>query len=248
MKKILTAVVLPIFYMSLQPAAQSGEMPPPGLYRIDMDSTMAFAGQPVQTRMVTQGSNGDTEAQWKAGAKSASRQFKGNAPLTQCVKTYAGVSPMPPGGPLSCKSQATAKTADGMVHTATCPMGKISTTIRQLDSERWEYLIDVDMVASEPGTSTSGMAYVLKRQAENGATMQERAKAKAQLAQLPGLQKEIDAGRAEAIAELQKELNTTTDPEVKATLQKTLVRVAPGAPVMKTHSRQVWTRIADSCK
>lgn len=248
MKKILAAVVLPMLYASLQASVLAAELPPPGLYRIDMDSTMAFAHQPTEARMITQGSNGDTQAQWKTGPQSVSRQSKGSAPLSQCVKLNNGVPLMPPGGPMSCKSQQTSKTSKGVVHTAMCPMGKISTTIRQLDSARWEYLIDVDMVNGGPGTSTGGMALVLKHQAENGASAQERAKAKVQLAELPALQKELDAGRAEAIADLQKELSSTTDPAEKAQLQTALTRMAPGAPVMKAHSRQVWTRIADTCK
>lgn len=224
----------------------AADVPPPGLYRIDMDSTMSFAGNPGETRMVTKGDNGDTDAQWRSGERSASRQFKGEAPVTHCVKPSSG-TPLPPDAMMGCTAQKTTKTAGGSVHTSTCPMGKISIAIRQLDKDRWEYLTDVAMVNAPVSGGPDGMANILAHQAKHGATAKDRAEAQKQLAEWSASRKEMDVQRAEALAEMQNELAATTDPEEKAALQQALSRMAPGAPVMNARSRAVWTRIANGC-
>lgn len=254
MKKMNAAVVLSALCIgphqhadAAAPVAMAG-MPPPGLYRIDMDSSMAFAGKPGQVEVATDGDSGDTTARHSAGSASSTRLFKGTAPVTQCVKSAnAATLPMPPGGPLSCTGQSTTKTADGLVHTSTCPGQKIAMTIRQLDKERWEYLVDVTMLTTGAAPSMAGMTYMLKQQVQHGATAQERAQAQQQLGEMAGLQKETDAQYAQAVADMKQELSQSTDPAEKAALQAALTRLAPGNPTMTAHSRQVWTRIADSC-
>lgn len=221
--------------------------PPPGLYRIDMDSTMSTAGNPTETRMVTQGANGDTAAQWRKGAETVARQYKGDKPVTVCIKPNAG-TPLPPEATMGCTAQSTSKTADGLVATSSCPMGKITIAARQLDKERWEYLTDVAMVQGPVTGGPDGMARVLEHQVKHGASAAERAQAQQQLKEWKEARKEGDDARAAALAELQQELAAATDPGEKAALQQTLSGMAPGAPLMNARSRAVWTRIAGSCK
>lgn len=243
MKKRLLSLMLAASCAS----AVAASTPPPGLYRIDMDSTMSMAGHPTQTRMRTQGSSGDTEARWSKGKETVARQFKGDQPVTVCIKPDAG-TPLPPEATMGCTAQSTSKTADGFVATSSCPMGKITIAVRQLDKERWEYLTDVAMVQGPVTGAPDGMARVLEHQVKHGATAAERAEAQQQLKEWKQARQQGDAARAEALAELQQQLAAATDPEEKAALQQALSGMAPGAPVMNARSRAVWTRIGGSCK
>jgi len=227
--------------------AQGGELPPPGLYRIDLDATMAFAGNPTQVQMTTDGASGDTAARWTAGAHSANRQFKGDAPVTHCVKAVQGGPPPLPPQAMTCTGQTTTKTKNGIVLTATCPHGKTSITIRQLDKDRWEYLTEVAMVATGAAPQLAAMEPMLKQQAQHGETAEVRARARQQLADLPRMQKESDATYAASIAQMEEALRTATDPEEKAAVRAALANLRPGAPTMQARSRAIWTRIANAC-
>lgn len=225
--------------------ATAGELPPLGLYQIDSDGSMAFAGNPAKLRIVTDGANGDQTAEYSVGDQTATRQSKGNAPVTHCVKSVTGGT-LPPQAN-ACKVQSTVKTKAGWVHTATCPFGKLTLRVRQLDTTHWEYINEVDMVTTGAAPDLSVLAPMLGRQAEVGATPQERAKARQQLAQLPQMQKQGDATYAATVARMKEGLRTTTDPEERAAIQASLAAMAPGVPTMKTRSRSVWTRIGDTC-
>jgi len=228
-------------------SALAGQMPPPGLYRIDSDATMAFSGNPTQVQMTTDGASGDTAARWTAGAHSANRQFKGEAPVTHCVKAVKGGSPWLPPLAMTCTGQETTRTKDGFVHTATCPSGKTTIAIRQLDKDRWEYLTDVAMVASGAAPQMAAMEPMLKQQAQHGETAEVRARAQQMLADLPRMQKESDANYASTIARMEEELRKTTDPEEKAAVRAALAGMRAGAPGMQARSRAIWTRIANAC-
>ncbi|SHH24601.1 hypothetical protein [Massilia sp. CF038] len=225
----------------------AAELPPPGLYRIDFDGTMQFAGNPTQVRSTTDGANGDTTAVWKDGKREVERQFKGNAPVTHCIKPSKGGVPLPPQAQ-ACTGQTTTAIKDGWITSASCPSMNIRLTIRQLDKDRWEYVNDVTMVTTGAAPSMAGMEMILKQQAEHGATAEERAKARQQLAQLPAMQKERNTQYADTIAHMREEMNNTTDPEEKAAIQTALARMAPGNPTMHGASRQIWTRIGNACK
>ncbi|HEY0061195.1 MAG TPA: hypothetical protein VGC21_03675 [Telluria sp.] len=226
--------------------AGAAELPPLGLYRIDTDGAMQYAGNPTRLQSSTDGASGDTTARWKSGEHSATRQFKGEGPVTHCVKAITGGAPLPPQA-LACKDQRTTVTKDGWLHSATCPHGKITLAIRQLDKDRWEYVNRVTMLSTGAAPSMAGMEMLLKQQAQHGATAQERAQAQQQLAQLPAMQTEADSKYAATIAQMKAEMEKTRDPEVKAALQTALARLAPGNPTMHGSARTIWTRIANTC-
>jgi hypothetical protein len=232
----------------MAPAALAGELPPPGLYRIDFDGAMAFAGNSTQVQMTTDGASGDTAARWTAGAHSANRQYKGDAPVTHCVKAVqGGVPPLPPQA-LTCTGQTTTKTKDGVVLTATCPHGKTRIAIRQLDKDRWEYLTEVAMVRTGAAPQLAAMEPMLKHQAQHGETAEVRAQARQQLADLPRMQKEADTTYASTVAQMEEELRKATDPDEKAAVRAALANLRPGTPTMQARSRAIWTRIANACK
>lgn len=225
--------------------AIGAELPPLGLYQIDSDGTMAFAGNPAQVRIATDGANGDQTAHYSANGATSTRQFKGNGPVTYCVKSVTGGT-LPPQAN-ACKLQSTTQLKDAFVHAVSCPFGKLTLTVRQLDKTHWEYINEVDMVTTGAAPNLSALVPMLEQQAEHGATPKERAEARRQLAQLPQMQKEGDAAYAQTIARMQQELRTATDPKERAAIQASLAAMAPGIPTMKTRSRTVWTRISDSC-
>lgn len=240
-------LVAALAFGAIAPAALAGELPPPGLYRIDFDGAMAFAGNPTQVQMTTDGASGDTAARWTAGAHSADRQFKGDAPVTHCVKPVKGGMPPLPPQALACTAQTTSRTKDGIVLTATCPHGKTSIAIRQLDKDRWEYLTEVAMVATGAAPQLAAMEPMLKHQAQHGETADIRARARQQLADLPRMQKETDATYASTIARMEEELRKATDPEEKAAVRAALASLRPGTPTMQARSRALWTRIGNAC-
>ena len=244
MNKGTLALALAASCMGLHLGAAASDTPPPGLYRIDSDATSDIGDKSGEMRTITKGDSGDTEIQWRQGERSKVRQFKGDKPVTHCVKSSKG-PPLPPEA-TSCTTESTSKTAAGVTHTSICPMGKLSVTIRQLGKDRWEYLADMAMVAGAAG-GHDGMSHVLAHRAKYGATAQERAQAQQQLKEWAQTQKEEDAARAQTILEMQAELKNTTDPVEKAELAKSLADMGPGAPVQKTRVRNVWTRIASTC-
>ncbi|WP_028100344.1 hypothetical protein [Pseudoduganella violaceinigra] len=246
--RLLAALLLAAGALASQPSlAAPVELPPLGLYRIDTDGTMAFSGNPTQVRITTEGEHGDTSARWQAGANSATRDFKGSGPVTHCVKAVTGGTlPLPPQAN-ACTVQSITRIKDGFTQTANCSFGRLDLTVHQLDKERWEYLTDMTMMTTGAAPDMSVLAPMLKQQAEHGETPEIRARAKQQLAGLPGMQKQGDATYAATIARMKAEMETSTDPEEKAGIRMALDRMQAGTPTMKTRSRTVWTRISNVC-
>ena len=220
------------------------ELPQPGLYRIDTDGSMAFSGNPVQARIITDGANGDTTAHMTAGERSATRQYPGTAPLTHCLKSKTAT--LPPQA-LACTVESMTRTSDGFIQAASCPFGKLNLTVHRLGKDRWEFLSDVTMVTTGAGPDLTLMKPLLEQQVLHGETAEAREAARQQLAQLPRMQRQSDASYAEQLARIQEQLRKTTNPDEKAALQAALARLRPGTPVMRSHGRAVWTRIADAC-
>jgi hypothetical protein len=222
------------------------ELPPLGLYRIDSDATIGYHATPAETRITTDGASGDTRARYTVGERSATRQFKGTAPVTHCVKAVTGgVFPVPNAN--TCSVKAFTRTKDGFTQTAQCAFGTLHLTVHRLDKDRWEFLHDVQMTSTGAAPNLSAIKPLLEQQAAHGETPEQRARAKQQLADLPTQQKQGDATYAAMIAKMNESLRTSTDPEERAAIRGALARLQPGTPTMKTRARMVWTRIGDSC-
>lgn len=222
------------------------ELPPLGLYRIDTDATIGYHDTPAETRIATDGASGDTSARYTVGERSATRQFKGTAPVTHCVKAVTGgVFPVPNAG--ACSVKAFTRIEDGFTQTAQCTFGTLHLTVHRLDKDRWEFLHDVQMTSTGGAPDLAAIKPLLEQQAAHGDTPEMRARAKQQLADLPAQQKQGDATYAAMIAKMNATLRTSTDPDEQAAIRLALSRLQAGAPTMKTHARMVWTRIGDSC-
>jgi len=223
------------------------ELPPLGLYRIDMDSTMRPAGQPLTMQQTTDGASGDTTARWKAGDRSVMRQFKGDGPVTHCVKAVTGGIAPPPSQVGVCSTNAFTRIANGFVQTAHCEFGTMTVTVHQLDKSHWEFLHDITLTTTGAAPNVGVLAPLLKQQAAQGATAEERERARQQLAALPRMQQQGDATYAAMVAKMNEELRRTSNPQERAAIQAALERMRPGTPTMVSHARAVWTRISDTC-
>jgi hypothetical protein len=222
------------------------ELPPLGLYRIDTDATIGDHDAPLETRIATDGASGDTSARYTVGERSATREFKGTAPLTHCVKAVTGgVFPIPDAN--TCSVKAFTRTKDGFTQTAQCSFGTLHLTVHRLDKDRWEFLHDVQMTSTGAAPNLSAIKPLLEQQAAHGDTAEMRARAKQQLADLPNQQRQGDATYAAMIAKMQEALRTSTDPEEQAAIRTALARLQPGTPTRKTRARMVWTRISNAC-
>jgi hypothetical protein len=223
------------------------EVPPPGLYRVDLDSKMeekvgqhAYA---IHSR--TDGGSGDESTRSvAAGQDSGTRVAKGSAPLTQCIK--AG----PPALPSHlakgvCKTLSTSRTAEGLVQVASCPSGKLTLRIRRLDDKTWEYLTDTDM-SSGTTPKLDGTRTMLEMAAHGASTAAERAEAKKALAGLPRAQAQMDQERVKAEAALQQALAAARTPQEAALVRQAMARIHGQVPI-QIRARTTLTRIADHC-
>lgn len=135
-RKSLAGFMMAATSVCVPAGAETFELPPLGLYRIDTDGTMTFNGNPAEVRITTDGATGNTASHHRMGAHSAAREFKGTGPVTHCVKAITGGTlPLPPQAG-ACRVDGSTKTKDGFVQSASCPFGKLDQTVRQLDRDR----------------------------------------------------------------------------------------------------------------
>jgi len=244
-------VILPVL---LAVAAHAGaaarvpqEMPPPGLYRIDLDSKMEEKvgknGYTIHSR--TDGGSGDESTRSViAGRDSGTRVVKGGPPLTQCIK--AGPPVIPPAFAKGmCKTQSTSRTAEGLVQVAACPSGKLTLRVRRLDEKTWEYVTDTDM-SSGTTPNLDGTRTMLEMAARSASTAAERAQAAKALAELPRAQAKMDQERVQAEAALQQALAAARTPQEAALVRQAMARIHGQVP-RQVQARTTLTRIADNC-
>ncbi len=223
-------------------------MPPPGLYRIDSDTSMNLAPNAV-ARQRQDGASGDTAARNRVNGKTGGEQlYKGSGPVTHCVKTQVGQgAALPPDFAVAaCGKQTTAVVANAIVHTAQCPSGSTKLTIRRLDQASWEYVTEASVRGGGPADLNT-LRPMLEQMAKHGANAEERAKAARQLAALPQLQEQTNAKRAETIAQLSKSQANAKTAEEAAALKAALQQLQRGGSPVGGNSRVRWTRIGDSC-
>lgn len=226
--------------------AASDRTMPPGLYRIDMDGVSSGPGNQYSTSSRVDGASGKTVTSSRVGGMSApERAYKGDGPVTHCISSMNQWQ-MPGASPLQCTKQTTRQVGDTVEHTATCPTGNVKFTMRRLDDTRWEQISEVAMGSATTPPNVMSMKPMLQLAAREAKTPAEREKAARQLAELESLQKQTVDKRGEASAQLADAMRKSTDPVERESLRKTIA--AMNGTMQSNHrTRQVWTRIADSC-
>jgi hypothetical protein len=231
-------------------------MPRPGLYRIDLDGTLMNPSAEVSAgmRIQTDGATGDTVAQGIIdGTSTYSRRVQGDRPATECIAPY-------PKGPAAdaaamqalanmplCSNQTTVYTKDGYIHKATCSTSHMVLTVKKIDRDVWDFVIETTQFQSAQGPDLRGMKFVLENAVKNAPSAKERADAAKKLAALPDMQNKMSQAQALTIKSLQQELRQAKSPEVAAMIKDALARMTGQAPTLTSVSKQRKTRIADTC-
>ena len=225
--------------------------PPPGLYRIDIDSTVSPAGTSPKVRIEENGTTGHAVGTWSdAQGNRTTRSFEGKGPNTWCMPPRgndpAALAAVP--GAQACRNQGIRRTEDGLEFSSVCPVGTFATTIRKIDATTWEYLTRTTSSPSAGGSNASldGVRAILTYQASHAPTAAERDKATKDLANLSALQPKMDAARAKAQSEMEAALKNAP-PEKAAAIRQQMAAMQSGQPATEAVSKQRWTRIADSC-
>jgi hypothetical protein len=227
-------------------AAVQDALPPPGFYRVDVDSDTNLGKGTVITRSHVDGVSGDRSGKTAlAGAGARETQTNGSSPSTQCIRP--GTAPL--GGlglPGNCTQQASTPSADAGVHTATCPTGKFKMTVRMLRKDVWEIVSETGQVLASVPANMSFMRPVLEHEAKYAAREEDRKKAAKSLADLVVLDKQMAAKQEETLKILAAaEKNANERPEAGPPgpqLSQLL-----GARTMNVRIRKVLTRISDTC-
>lgn len=217
---------------------QADYMPPPGLYRIDLDSTIKVT-TPVNAilhRMQRDGASGTEKASGRKadGSWVEGGSYQGAGPVTQCVKPAA---PSPVGlldSRAACVQRGGALENGAWVIRQRCAQDDYEITIRKTGNSTWEYKTDVLQKGSAPATpqSTEDRIIAMVRASRAHArTDAERA--------------EIDANLAEYERRTREE-QAKTGPFARAPASAAQ-QSASGAKTRRVVGVQKWTRIADTC-
>ncbi|NHZ39798.1 hypothetical protein [Massilia aquatica] len=248
----LAAMTLLAGGMAVAAPALEQSLPSPGLYRLDSASTSSMPAPAPANRVDTRvdGANGDIVRRERVGAgDSGEKVYEGKGPVTHCIRPrrisdalYSSAVAL-----ASCPDQSSQVGADGvLVHTANCPAGVVTLTIRRIDKVTWEYDTVSATRASDPAADLAWMRPVLEREAAEGKTAQARARAAQQLLDLPRLQRELAEKQVKVNVEFSKALRNAKTPReaeaVRAAMAKSGESVATQA-----RQRVRWTRIGNSC-
>jgi hypothetical protein len=178
--------------------------PPPGLYRVDTDSTMSKPGGTLLTVQTNEnGATGGVTRSGSGGVAATTRQYRGEGPVTVCVK--APLKEMPaelvPAG--ACSSSAPVVRGGVATFKSSCAFGDITTTMRKVDAKTWEsvtHTVQKSLTGGAGGIAAniSMMRAGLERQAKEG-TPEQREEARQALAQFEQYKAAVKtAGAAEA--------------------------------------------------
>ncbi|WP_332878232.1 hypothetical protein [Massilia sp. S19_KUP03_FR1] len=128
------------------PAAVNASLPPPGLYRVDMDANNAYQDG---TRVALQQSaaGGVTMRAGKPGSAPTTRTFPAQGPQQICIgdRSAGGFNPMALNAKANCKSSSVVTGAAGTTFTAKCDAVDFTSVVRKLNATTWEVKTQVDM-------------------------------------------------------------------------------------------------------
>lgn len=198
-------------------ATSSGSPPPPGLYEVS--TRTVFENGEASAELSQDGRTGTDTMRTSAGGVT---HAQGSGPVRACVGN--GPSPAQLAG-----------------------LASLPTTIRytRLDADRWQ--ADLEVVMPAPGSVPVSSIAPMLAAARAHATPAERAKIDAMSAQLPQMQKQQDAAKAELRAQMLAELPTADADEAQA-IRATLASLDGGPGTGRTQrATQVYHRIGDHC-
>jgi hypothetical protein len=254
-------------------AATAPDLIPPGLYRVDIVSTVqhnTLAGT-METQTKVDGATGTDETTYVGldGAR-ARRSYAGDGRQTTCVPKL-GAQPLPAFAKGACVSQPAVPGNGGTVMVARCPSGEYTTTIRRIDDKTWEveYITKMTGVvgAGEFKGGIASLKAMLGYAAKNASTAREREEASQSLAKM-------NREMSDAVVEkLDKDVQTVQEagpramaahmPELRASLEDTirnspkaserqgaaqaLARLNNPKPPLEMKSIHRMVRIADRC-
>lgn len=224
----------------------SASMPPPGQYRIDGEASVRSGGGPTTAERIERwdGASGNRTVILHAGPGNPSHQqtYAGTGPVTWCVHPPAA----PPSGlPDRCKTRW--QSGDGAATLqAECQAGRLQESWNQLDARTWERRMRVNSSgAALGGDPSAALAFV-----QRGLSPAEAARARAEIAALPGLQATADA-MAPVYAQIEETIRKGSPQEAAAARQQLAALQAAqgggGAASTTTQLTERWTRIADAC-
>lgn len=226
-------------------AAQRGSLPEPGLYRIDAVNQLDVGAG--QARLTEEGATGTVTARIQSGGHdSGERVYPGSAPVQRCVQA-SPVFP-PPGIGAPCTKMATHGSAGNFVHTAQCGPVRIKVTGKQLTRDTWDIVQENVMAPTAGAPDLSGLRPMLEHMARHAPTAEERAKAAAQLKQLPAMQADMAAKRAQVHAEFEQAKSAAKTPEEAALLAAAQARLHTSGMPMAATRHERWTRISNHCQ
>lgn len=222
-------------------------MPPPGLYRIDIDGTVALnvpgtAGAQIRER--SDGRTGDeVHRSYANGHTSGDIVYKGNGPHTQCIgPRVASAPPELPG----CVSQPGTRTKDGWVIKSKCASVASTLVIRKIDAATWEYVTSTTLFQPNAG-DMSGLRFLMEQQARNAPTAKEREAAAKALTELPDMQRKMAQGQAESMEALAKMERAAKTPEEAAMIKAGEAQMSGKTPMQEVVGKVRLTRIANIC-
>jgi hypothetical protein len=221
-------------------------MPPPGLYRVEVDGTIMNRDHASPAMRQTTDASGDTVARsfGRNGQVVNSASEKGSGARTQCIKPVSNADAMASlaamAGAGACVAVGTGVIENGsLVTRQKCPFGEFTHTVRKVDQVTWEFRVDA-MVHPQAsgGAMMANMAFMktmLENARKNAATAKEREEAAAALAELDKHKAEM-AQQAAQMDAMQPEID-----------QMRAGAMTPAGPGLASAGVTRLTRIADSC-
>ena len=220
---------------------------PLGLYQIDRASTMGAPDGSYSMASKLDGASGKIVHRNRVGENTGAPQSVAGAPLTHCVSSVnMWRLPTLDSTSSKCTRQETRAVGDKLEHRAFCPHGNVKLTVRQLDQRRWEYVTEVEMGGKGVPPNLMFLKPALKDAIVRATSPLEKAEAERALAELDNQQRQMVGKRGEAVAKLSDAMRRSKDPEEKETLRKTIAAMG-GTPPLTAVTREIWTRIADTC-
>jgi len=229
-------------------AAQAAPpLPPAGEYRIDGEAVTRSGSGPTSTERTERwdGATGKRTVTTHAGPPGnpgSQQAYAGNGPVTWCVP----VTSAPPANlPERCDSRWWPKDGASSFQ-ADCKAGRLQEQWKQIDKDTWERKLTVN-VTSNAASNDPAAALAF---AARGLSPADQARARAELAALPGPQATADA-MAPIYAQIEQTIRTGTPQQAaEARQQLAALKAAQGGtgPVTTTHLTERWTRIANTCK
>ncbi len=182
------------------PAAVNASLPPPGLYRVDMDTNSAYRDG---TRVAVQQSaaGGVTMHAEKPGSAPTTRTLPGQGPPQICIgdRTAGGFNPLALSGKATCKSSSVVTGAAGTTFTAKCDAVDFTSVVRKLSATTWEVKTQVDMHQGSKGmVDFDAQRKMFETALKNATTPEDRADAQYTLDHWEEYKTEMRQSAAEA--------------------------------------------------